>query len=68
LKKGEEAQEIVMDVDNVIVAAGQEPRLDLEASLREAGLEVHIIGGAKVALGLDAKIAINDGAELAAKL
>jgi 2,4-dienoyl-CoA reductase (NADPH2) len=52
----------------VIVAAGQEPRLDLEASLREAGLEVHIIGGAKVALGLDAKIAINDGAELAAKL
>ena len=68
LKKGEEAQEIVMDVDNVIVAAGQEPRLDLEASLREAGFEVHIIGGAKVALGLDAKIAINDGAELAAKL
>ena len=67
LKKGEEAQEIVMDVDNVIIAAGQEPRLDLEASLREAGLDVHIIGGAKASLGLDAKTAINDGAELAAR-
>ena len=67
LKKGEEAQVIVMDVDNVIIAAGQEPRLDLEASLREAGLDVHIIGGAKASLGLDAKTAINDGAELAAR-
>ena len=57
-----------MNVDNVIVAAGQEPRLDLEDSLSEAGFEVHIIGGAKVSLGLDAKVAINDGAELAAKL
>jgi 2,4-dienoyl-CoA reductase (NADPH2) len=68
LKNGEEAQEIVMDVDNVIVAAGQEPRLDLEASLREAGMEVHVIGGAKASLGLDAKTAIKDGAELAANL
>ena len=67
LKKGEEPQKIVMDVDNVIVAAGQEPRLDMEASLREAGLEVHVIGGAKASLGLDAKTAINDGAELAAR-
>ena len=68
LNKGEEAQEIVMDVDNVIVAAGQEPRLDLEASLCEAGMEVHVIGGAKASLGLDAKTAIKDGAELAANL
>jgi 2,4-dienoyl-CoA reductase (NADPH2) len=68
LKKGEEPQEIVMDVDNVIVAAGQEPRLELEASLRKAGMEVHVIGGAKVSLGLDAKTAIKDGAELAANL
>jgi len=67
LKKGEEAKEIVMDVDNVIIAAGQEPRLELEDALREAGLEVHVIGGAKAALGLDAKTAINDGAELAAR-
>ena len=68
LKKGEEAQEIVMDVDNVIVAAGQEPRRELEKSLLAAGFEVHVIGGARQALGLDAKTAINDGAELAAIL
>jgi len=67
LKKGEEPQEIVMDVDNVIVAAGQEPRRELETSLRESGLEVHVIGGARQTLGLDAKTAINDAAELAAK-
>ena len=67
LKKGEEPQEIVMDVDNVIVAAGQEPRRELETSLRESGFEVHVIGGARQALGLDAKTAINDAAELAAK-
>jgi hypothetical protein len=29
---------------------------------------VHVIGGAKASLGLDAKTAIRDGAELAAKL
>ncbi|MCH2269999.1 MAG: NADPH-dependent 2,4-dienoyl-CoA reductase [SAR324 cluster bacterium] len=67
LKKGEEPQEIVMDVDNVIVAAGQEPRRELETSLRESGFEVHVIGGARQTLGLDAKTAINDAAELAAK-
>ena len=68
MKKGEEPKDIVFEVDNVIVAAGQEPRRELETSLRKAGFEVHVIGGAKTALGLDAKTAISDGAELAAKL
>ena len=68
LKKGEEPKDIVFEVDNVIVAAGQEPRRELETSLRKAGFEVHVIGGAKATLGLDAKTAISDGAELAAKL
>jgi 2,4-dienoyl-CoA reductase (NADPH2) len=67
LKKGGEPQEIVLEVDNVIVAAGQEPKRDMETSLRKAGLEVHVIGGAKEASGLDAETAIKDGAELAAK-
>ena len=58
LKKGEEPKDIVFEVDNVIVAAGQEPRRELEISLRKAGFEVHVIGGAKAALGLDAKTAI----------
>ncbi len=56
-----------MEVDNVIVAAGQEPKRDMETSLRKVGLEVHVIGGAKEASGLDAETAIKDGAELAVK-
>ncbi len=68
MKKGEDPQDIVLDVDNVIVAAGQEPRRELETSIRKDGFEVHVIGGAKHSQGLDAKTAIKDGAELASKL
>ena len=55
-------------MDNIIIAAGQEPRRNLESDLRQSGYEVHVIGGARESLGLDAEIAINEGAELAAKL
>ena len=68
MKKGEDPKETVLDVDNVIIAAGQQPRCDLESDLRQSGYEVHVIGGARESLGLDAEIAINEGAELAAKL
>jgi 2,4-dienoyl-CoA reductase (NADPH2) len=56
---------MVLAVDNVVVCAGQEPFRALEASLLEAGLRVHVIGGADVASELDAKRAIRQGAELA---
>lgn len=63
LKVGDEA--MLLDVDTIIVCAGQEP-------LREIvdGLEVpyHLIGGADVAAELDAKGAINQGTRLAAAL
>ena len=68
MNKGDDPQETVLDVDNIIIAAGQEPRRDLESDLRQSGYEVHVIGGARESLGLDAAIAINEGAELAAKL
>ena len=68
MNKGEDPQETVLDVDNIIIAVGQEPRRDLESDLRQSGYEVHVIGGARESLGLDAEIAINEGAELAAKL
>lgn len=58
----------VLDVDNVIVCAGQEPFRDLEQSLKDAGMSVHVIGGADVAAELDAKRAIRQGAELAAEI
>ncbi len=58
----------VLDVDTVVVCAGQEPVRDLVDDLRAAGLPVHLIGGADVAAELDAKRAIDQGTRLAAVL
>ncbi|WP_029115911.1 NADPH-dependent 2,4-dienoyl-CoA reductase [Mycobacterium sp. URHB0044] len=58
----------LLEVDNVIICAGQEPVRDLEEGLRRNGIEPHVIGGAAVAAELDAKRAIRQGTELAAKL
>jgi 2,4-dienoyl-CoA reductase (NADPH2) len=58
----------LLAVDNVVICAGQEPVRDLEAELRSAGIEPHVIGGAAVAAELDAKRAIKQGTELAARL
>ncbi|MFN0034222.1 MAG: FAD-dependent oxidoreductase [Saprospiraceae bacterium] len=51
----------VLDVENVVICAGQEPMRDLYAPLVAAGLKVHLIGGAKEAAELDAKRAIEEG-------
>ena len=61
-------EEKCLPVDNIIVCAGQEPFKPLQQPLEEAGLRVHIIGGADVAAELDAKRAIRQGAELAASI
>ena len=58
----------LLEVDNIIVCAGQEPLRELQSDLEQAGLKVHIIGGADVAAELDAKRAIRQGAELAAEI
>ena len=57
-----------IQVDNVVVCAGQEPRRDLYAGLQAAGIATHLIGGADVAAELDAKRAIAQGTRLAATL
>ena len=57
-----------LEVDNVVLCTGQEPRRDLHDELAEAGLPVHLIGGARVAAELDAKRAIDEGTRLAARL
>ncbi|MEL6948654.1 MAG: NADPH-dependent 2,4-dienoyl-CoA reductase [Pseudomonadota bacterium] len=57
-----------LDVDNVILCAGQEPLRELKDPLVAAGINVHVIGGADVAAELDAKRAINQGSRLAASL
>ncbi len=56
----------LLEVDHVIMCAGQLPRRDLQDPLQSAGVKVHLIGGADVAAELDAKRAIKQGSELAA--
>ncbi|BBZ22266.1 NADPH-dependent 2,4-dienoyl-CoA reductase [Mycolicibacter hiberniae] len=58
----------VLAVDNVVICAGQESVRDLEDGLRERGVTPHLIGGAKLAAELDAKRAIKQGTEVAARL
>jgi len=55
-----------LDVDHIVVCAGQDPQRELQAELVAAGITVHLIGGADVAAELDAKRAINQGVRLAA--
>ncbi len=61
----------VLEVDHVVVCAGQESVRDLaplDEQGRGAGARTHVIGGADVAAELDAKRAIRQGALLAARL
>ncbi|HJV24249.1 MAG TPA: NADPH-dependent 2,4-dienoyl-CoA reductase [Aromatoleum sp.] len=57
-----------LDVDNIVICAGQEPLRELEAPLQQAGVDVRRIGGADVAAELDAKRAIDQGTRVAAAL
>jgi 2,4-dienoyl-CoA reductase (NADPH2) len=51
-------------VDNVIICAGQEPQRSLAEPLLVAGKVVHLIGGADIAVELDARRAIDQGTRL----
>jgi 2,4-dienoyl-CoA reductase (NADPH2) len=55
----------VLEVDNIVVCAGQEPLRELEAPLRAAGVPVFRIGGAEHAGDLDANRAFDQGTRLA---
>lgn len=62
-------QDQLLRVDTIVVCAGQESVKDLMPSAEQNTLaNYHIIGGAKLAAELDAKRAIREGAEVAAKL
>lgn len=58
----------VLEVDHVIICAGQVEFREMYQPLIDAGIKVHMIGGADVAAELDAKRAINQGVRLAAEL
>ncbi|MDB5745426.1 MAG: fadH [Massilia sp.] len=58
----------VLEVDNVVVCAGQESLDELTTGAATGATAFHKIGGAVLAAELDAKRAIREGAELAASL
>jgi 2,4-dienoyl-CoA reductase (NADPH2) len=55
----------VLDVDTVVICAGQESRRELAAELALVGKAATLIGGADVAVELDAKRAIEQGTRVA---
>jgi 2,4-dienoyl-CoA reductase (NADPH2) len=57
-----------LDVDNIVICAGQLPNRTLADELEPMGVKAHLIGGADVAAELDAKRAIAQGTQLAAAL
>lgn len=61
-------EQMVLPVDTVVLCAGQESVRGLADELIAYGILAHVIGGADVAAELDAKRAIRQGTELAARL
>ena len=58
----------IIEVDTIVICAGQESNRELKEGLESAGMTVHLIGGAERAVELDAKRAIDQGARLAAAI
>ena len=58
----------LLQVDNVIICAGQLSNNKMYEPLKAKGVSVHLIGGADLAAELDAKRAIDQGSRLAATL
>jgi len=58
----------LLSVDNVVICAGQESNIQLYNAFKSQRAPVHLIGGARLAIELDAKRAIDEGMRLAAVL
>ena len=58
----------LLEVDTIVLCAGQEPLQELLDPLKAAGVKTHLIGGAQEAGELDAKRAIDQGTRLGARL
>lgn len=61
-------QEQLLEVDNVVICAGQLSELGLAGELDQLGIHYHLIGGALKAGELDAQRAIAQGTEVADKI
>ena len=58
----------LLEVDHIIICAGQESSRGLADALAGSNMPVYIIGGARDAAKLDAKRAITEGVQLATQL
>ena len=58
----------LIEVDTIVMCAGQVPQRTLADELDALGIACHVIGGADVAAELDAKRAIDQGTRLVASL
>ncbi|QIZ76622.1 NADPH-dependent 2,4-dienoyl-CoA reductase [Ferrimonas lipolytica] len=58
----------VLEVDTIVLCAGQESNRDLVADLDGQSLNYHLVGGAELAAELDAKRAIRQAAEVVVSL
>ncbi len=61
-------REQLLEVDDVVICAGQLSELELAGELDALGISYHLIGGALKAAELDAKRAIAQGTEVADRL
>ena len=60
-----EAMPELLEVDTIVLCAGQVSNSELYDDLKSSGFDCHLIGGAKTAGELDAKRAIDQGTRLA---
>jgi 2,4-dienoyl-CoA reductase (NADPH2) len=58
----------VIEADTIVICAGQESNRGLFDELHAAGIEAHLIGGAKEAAELDAMRAVDEGVRIAQAL
>ena len=56
-----EGTDRVLEVDTIVICAGQEPDRGLADTVAASGVPVHVVGGAREAAGLDAFRAIEEG-------
>ncbi|MPY21609.1 NADPH-dependent 2,4-dienoyl-CoA reductase [Shewanella sp. YLB-07] len=63
-----DGEEQLLEVDNIIICAGQDSHRALQTKLEAHKVNVTLIGGADIASELDAKRAIKQGTEVAAAL
>jgi len=61
-----DGEPMILSVDTIIICAGQVSERTIYDKLKETITNLHIIGGADVAMEIDAKLAIDQGYRLAA--